>query len=709
MKLKDYRNKRDFSKTNEPYGGKNADEKIFCVQFHEARRDHYDLRLEHGGVLLSWAVPKQPSFDPKQKRLAVKVEDHPIEYADFEGEIPKGEYGGGKVTIWDKGVYVPKNDFEDGLKKGSLKFSLFGSKLKGDWALVKLKDGDNWLLVKERDEFAESDCAERKPAAENLDFFELKQPTAAKELPFGGDWVFEIKYDGYRVVAVVTDGKTRLFTRNRVDVTKRFEGIRKALDMTLARRSAVLDGEIIALTDGKPNFGALQGEVKNAEINYVVFDLLSLDGTDMRKFDLSTRKRFLGELLEGAPKEIGQSVLFGDGRQLFRAVKKLGLEGVVCKKSTATYFEKDWFKVKCKARQEFIVCGFVSGEKEVSSLILGVNDGGLRYVGKVAVGGTKTANMLKSVLAPLATPKPTLATNVKGAHWVKPEIAAEVEFAEWTIGGKIRHGVFKGLRTDKDALSVKNEDPDSVMGITITHPQRLVFTAPDISKMQVARYYEKVCPLMLPYLKGRPVSIYRCNDGIENGFFKRHADGSKTEPIYIETERDIIRHVQLGAVEFHLQCGGKINFIVFDLDPDEDLSADKVRKGALDVRRILSSFGLRSFVKTSGGKGYHIFVPSGGVDPREFSRSVARLAEAKYPSLYTSNMKKSCRKGKIFIDWQRNGNGATVVAPYSLRARKGAPVSLPIPWSKLDEFTPNGANTETPVPKDAWRGFFDCN
>lgn len=697
---------------------------MFSVQYHEARRTHYDLRLEYNGVLLSWAVPKGPSFDTKLKRLAVKVEDHPVEYADFEGEIPKGQYGGGKVTLWDKGVYAPNVDFKKGLKEGSLKFTLFGERLKGSWALVKMADKDNWLLIKEKDEFAgmpeitDTSSIVNKYSTNPFTSVDLKQAIAGADIPTGKDWIYEIKYDGYRVTAVLEQGTTNLFTRNRNNITEKFNFISEALTKFIGNRAAIFDGEMVVINDGKTDFSALQHS--SGEPCYIIFDLLALDGEDLRPLPLTERKKRLKNLLKNAPAMLIYSESYNDGGALFNAAKDFGLEGIVCKKATASYFDKDWLKIKCRNRQEFVIIGYTDEKKEISSLLLGVyRDGKLTYVGKVGTGiSEKTAKLLKKEFADIGLDKPTIDIQKKDVHWLKPVLMAEVEFAEWTSSGKIRQASFKGLRNDKSATTVKNEHPSAIFSITISNPQKIVFSQPKVSKMQIAEYYEEVAPLMLPYLADRPISVMRCNNGIENSFYKKHPTGDKSKLIYINTVSDIMQEVQLGTVEFHVMCyAGPTRFMVFDLDPDENLSLSAVRQGALDLKKVLSSFDLKSFVKLSGGKGYHIIVPlSNDMSQEEFSafaHSVADLLSTKFPDKYTANIKKDKRKGKIFIDWQRNGSGATTVAPYSLRARNGATISLPIPWADLNALAPNDINifniNEKLNKRTPWVGFWNAN
>lgn len=716
MALHDYKAKRNFSATNEPKGGSKKAKRIFVVQFHEARKDHYDFRLEHGGVLLSWAVPKGPSLNPKVKRLAVMVEDHPVEYADFEGEIPLGQYGGGMVTIFDRGTFTPKVDFTAGLEEGSLKFTLYGEKFKGDWALVRMED-KNWLLIKEKDEFAINDADDapkiepRKPEkksspSDNKALIDdvlksIKQASLASAVPSGKEWLHEVKYDGYRLIA--STSPTLLYTRNGKDVTDKFSTIASALDKL--KGCYVFDGEAAAVKDGKIDFGAIAG---GGELVYFIFDILCRDGEDLRNLSLDERKNILRKALKNTSAPLCYVKSYLDGEALLSAVKEMDMEGVVSKKRKASYFDDDWLKVKFRKRQEFVICGYLGDE--IRSLLLGVYDKGrLRYAGKVGSGiNARNSAQLKAAFEPLKTDAPTLSDKISGAHWLVPKLMAEVEFAEWTDGGKIRQPSFKGLRDDKSALSVVAEQPLSFFGVTITHPNKAVFTNPDITKSDVARYYESVAERMIPFLKGRPVSVLRCNDGIDKPFFVKHPPGKKDELIYIDTPRALINEVQLGTVEFHVvSAAGSTFFMVFDLDPDVSLSLDTVKRCALDIKTVLEKLKLKSFVKTSGGKGFHIVVPMPPSDAEQFAhlaRSIAELAATK-SEIYTLNIKKNARKGKIFIDWQRNSPSATAVAPYSLRARKGAPVSMPVSWNKLASIRPDEYDIFSPL-SCPWKNFF---
>ncbi len=788
-KLKKYHEKRDFLMTKEPKGKmKNSKKHIFVVQHHRASHDHYDFRLQWNGVLVSFAVPKGPSLDPKEKRLAVHVEDHPLEYADFEGLIPKGQYGGGTVMLWDKGIYEAEGNFGDGLKNGSLKFFLYGQRLVGKWALVKLKkEQDSWLLIKEKDEFSSEKFdiskldtsiksgrtmqeIEKSFSHNPFQKVSVQLCKMVNKLPDGEDFLFEIKYDGYRVVAFSENGKTKLFSRNHVDLTKKFDAVAKAITELASGRALVLDGEIVLANEfGLPSFQDLQNAVKSGRADqaiYMVFDLLALDGDDLRELPLLERKSRLEALLKNSPKNLQFCEhMIGNGKKFFQAVSKMNLEGVVGKRISSKYKGQrndDWVKCKCYHRQEFVVAGFVKSDKrDLSALILGVYDGNqLVYVGRAGSGiDSKMEKILLKKFTSLIVEKSPFSSlqRQKNVFWLKPKIVVEIQFAELTKDNILRQASFKGLREDKNASEVVFENFDEkikkneeklqkiykktqkslkndieICGIVISNSSRKIFNKENICKIDVAKYYEKVSQKMLEFLSGRVLSVVRCHNSIENKFFKKHptvekegikkiyitnSSGKLEEYFCVKNVAGLIEQVQLGTIEFHA-CGSHIeNFdkpdcMVFDLDPDEQLSLEKIRQGVRDLKIILDEISLQSFLKTSGGKGYHVvvpFVPSVSWEEfRNFAENVAKLMESKCPERYTSNIRKDSRNGKIFIDYLRNTKGATSVAPYSLRARAGAKVSMPIFWSELESITPDGVDMEDAIKrleKDPWQNF----
>lgn len=792
--LDTYNAKRDFDRTSEPQGtpSQSGEQLRFAVQHHRASRDHYDLRLEWDGVLLSWAVPKGPSYNPRDKRLAVRVEDHPLDYRTFEGTIPAGEYGGGTVMLWDEGTWEPLVDVEEGLHDGDLKFILHGQRLKGAWVLVHMKPkpgerDNNWLLIKERDEYVRDnagisdfdtsvetgrtmeeiaqdvhDQAEKNPPIE----VKPQLATLVDEAPEGDEWLFEVKYDGYRIIAYIDRAGVRLLTRNGKDYTHRFPDIASSLAAWADVRALILDGEVVITNDaGATDFQALQNYLRNPagkQPTYMVFDLLAFDGEDVRDWPLVERKQKLASLMQNAPNDLRYSKhVQGQGSDSFEAACKLHLEGVVGKRADAPYVgarNGDWVKVKCVHRQEFVVGGFTRSQKNttgMSSLLLGVyDDGNLVSVGRVGSGlGEDEVQELEAACAGLERATSPFANSPKprpheGVTWLDPALVVEVQFSEWTGDNQLRHPSYKGLRADKDPREVREEkaeepmathdDPTVVEGVTITSPHKELYIDPTITKLDVVQYYERMAPRMLPYVSRRILSIVRCPQGIERAcFFKKHpgpgtkgvftieipsSDGEPEDYFYLEDAQGLISEAQMDTLEFHVwgshvDAPEKPDMMVFDLDPDEGLELARIRQGARDLKGILDDLSLTSFLKTSGGKGYHVvvpFEPNASWDAfHDFTRRISQLMAEKWPDRYTGNVRKSARKGKVFIDWLRNGRGATSVAPYSLRARSGAPVSMPLTWDDLDKVAPDEVTMTDALAKldeaDPWEGYFDVS
>lgn len=805
-KLGEYNEKRNFERTFEPEGkAEDSEESLrYVIQHHMARKEHYDLRLEWNGVLLSWAVPKGPSYDTHDKRLAVKVEDHPLEYRNFEGTIPKGEYGGGVVMLWDEGFWEPLGNVEENLNDGVMKLVLKGIRIKGKWALIRLKSKssetkDNWLFLKEKDEYANTidsispfntSIRTGRTMAEieaGQDEKIIKNPFSStgvqlaklvNKVPDGDDWLYELKYDGYRIMAFVENNKVRLITRNSNDYTKRFYDIASVLIDWAAGRAMILDGEI-AVTDpsGKTDFQALQNFMKNPKgqnLVYIVFDLLALDGIDFREQPLIYRKEKLETIMMDAPKSLYYSrYVKGNGEKSFVVACESNMEGIIGKKANSIYSgtrNGDWIKLKCDNRQEFVIGGYTLSDKKtsgVSSLLLGVYDGeDLVYVGRAGTGiSERDMKMLENKFENLNRVDspfkiaPVPKTNEK-ITWLKPELVAEIKFAEYTKDNLLRQASFKGMREDKNPKDIKMEKAEDtnlqstakevekpmkantndliIEGIKITSPKKVIFDDPEITKEDVIRYYSKVSERMLPFIKHRILSIVRCPKGVSGTcFYKKHpgqsskgiitapittSSGETEEYFYIEDVPGIISEAQMGTLEFHTwgSCIHSLeqpDIMVFDLDPDEGMELSRVRQGVQDIKSILEELSLNSYLKTSGGKGYHVVVPlmpSVTWDTfNNFARSVVEVMEKKWPDRYTSNVRKSKRTGKIFIDWIRNGRGATSIAPYSLRARKGAKVSMPIAWDELDTVAPDGINMAEALLRikgnDPWKDFFQNN
>jgi len=803
-KLSEYNEKRNFGLTLEPEGVTEASGQAlrFVIQHHMARREHYDFRLEWEGVLLSWAVPKGPSYDTHDKRLAVMVEDHPLEYRNFEGTIPKGQYGGGVVMLWDEGFWEPYGDVEQGLRKGELKFVLRGRRLKGKWALIRLKpkegdDKDNWLLLKERDEYVQTTSGisefttsirtgrtmeeiergeDERVTSNPFNRVEVQLAKLVHTIPKGEDWLYELKYDGYRIVVFVEGNTVRLMTRNGNDYTSRFSTIASSVSDLAAGRAMILDGEIV-ITDeaGKTDFQALQNYMKNPKgqsLTYIVFDLLALDGVDLRGNPLIERKEQLEQLLNNAPDNLYYSRhIEGNGKESFDVACQTGMEGIIGKRADSKYSggkNGDWIKLKCDRRQEFVIGGYVLTDKKtsgISSLLLGVYQGDeFVYVGRAGTGMSEAdVRMLEKEFQSLIrkdspfnqAPKPK---SSESFTWLEPELVAEIKFAEWTKEQQLRQASYKGLRVDKNARDIKREEAEEeslpptpakqggrgkkanvvIEGIKITNPDKVVFDNPVITKEEVVRYYAKVSEHMLRYVSHRILTVVRCPRGIANTcFYKKHpgadskgivnfpittGSGNTEDYFYIESLEGLIFEAQMGTLEFHtwgsrVDSLEKPDIMVFDLDPDEGMELSRVRQGAKDVRSVLAELSLNSYLKTSGGKGYHIVVPFPATMTwdtfNDFAKRVAQVMEQKWPDRYTSNVRKASRAGKIFIDWIRNGRGATSVAPYSLRAREGAKVSMPISWDELDSVEPDGITMDEAVrrigEKEPWEGFFGGN
>lgn len=788
--LDEYKKKRDFAKTEEPEGKKeqSGGQLRFLIQHHLATSNHYDFRLEWNGVLLSWAVPKGPSFDTRDKRLAMAVEDHPVEYGDFEGTIPKGEYGGGVVMLWDEGFWEPIIDVDQGLVAGSLKFILHGKRLKGKWALVRMKakagkPENSWLLIKEKDQFtleqngiaefttsirtgrtmdeiSEGRFIEKIDNKNPFDQTDVQLAKIVNQVPEGDNWLYELKYDGYRIVAYVEGGKVRLMTRNGQDYTRQFKPIADSLIEWADRRTIILDGEVVILdAEGKTDFQALQNYLKNPagkNLVYIVFDLLALSGSDLRNDRLIDRKTLLEKLMQDAPENLHFSNhAIASGKETINAACQANMEGIICKKSDSIYSgtrNGDWLKVKCDNRQEFVIGGFTltSNKKSgFSAILLGVYEGErLVYAGRAGTGFTdETSKDLAGKFAKITRQTPPFEhfsdqRSEETITWLQPILVAEIRFAEWTGQNLLRQASFKGLRTDKDPKDVRREsaaemgtDSNSFDRVKLTNPDKVIFEDVGITKADVANYYFKIADRMMPFVGNRVLSILRCPEGLKGEcFYQKHLErategigklcvlensGESDEYFYFKDIEGLLAAVQFGTVEFHT-WGSQVDhletpdMIVFDLDPDEGMSLERLRRGVKDLKQILDELSLVSFLKTSGGKGYHVVIPVEPVADWEIVRNFAKLTatamEQRWPDRYTSNLRKEKRKGKIFIDWIRNGRGATSVAAYSIRARKGAPVSMPIRWEELDTVEPNGISMidalKMLAEEDPWKDFY---
>jgi bifunctional non-homologous end joining protein LigD len=778
--LAEYTRKRNFKITPEP-GAKvkrsAAKKLIFVVQEHHASHLHYDFRLEWDGVLKSWAVPKGPSMDPSQRRLAVEVEDHPIEYAKFTGKIPKGEYGAGDVYRWDMGTWNPLNDVDEGLKKGRLEFELKGKKLKGEFLLVRTRTQGrkpNWLLFKRHDRAVATPSKSKRPAkkdAEDEHHAELIPPQLAElvdQPPAGDDWIHEIKFDGYRIQAHVRSGKVTMLTRKGLDWVSKYSAIEKALKK-LKVESAILDGEIVWQDRrGHSNFQGLQNAMKHGHsesLIYWVFDLLELNGEDYRGLPLMARKERLQKLIE---KLKHPQVRFSDhyrgmGEELIAQSCKLDLEGIVSKRVDAIYTSGRgdlWVKSKCIKRQEFVIGGYTEGTGErvgFGSLLLGVYDGGqLRFVGRVGTGFDQS--LLREIKAKLRkleieeTPFEISSPRGRGHHWVKPKLVAEVAFSQWTKDQQLRVPVFQGLRLDKSPKQIVHEVPKHVEGnrvqkikagkknedLKITHPDRVIYPKEGLTKRDIADYYQRVSRWMVPQISDRPISLVRCPESATKPcFFSKHFVARLPEHLIavpekgnqpwvaINSAEGLRTLAQWGVLEIHpwnahRQTIETPDQIVMDFDPDPSVEFELVKGAAFDLRELLEQIGIRSFVKTTGGKGLHVqfpFEPKYDWDSvKAFSKTLVQEMVSRDPDLFTGNLSKQARKGKIFIDYLRNGRGSTAVAPYSLRAREISAVAMPISWKELETLKASNVFTLKKALEhlkgrrtDPWRDYFSTH
>jgi bifunctional non-homologous end joining protein LigD len=831
MSLAKYHEKRRFNRTPEPKGRtiKTPGPALrYVIQKHDASRLHYDFRLELDGVLKSWAVPKGPSLDPNRKSLAVQVEDHPIDYGDFEGVIPKGEYGGGTVLLWDKGTWQPFHDPAEGLKNGKLHFILNGEKLHGEWSLVRMHgkaggDGKNWLLIKLKDKYADShadilaDSPKSVKTSRSLDQiagarddvwsgdakktghipgatksswpkdFSPQLAVLSESPPSGDEWLHEIKFDGYRILARIKSGKVQLLTRNGKDWTQKFPAVAKAF-AKLKVDSAIVDGEVVVLDkEGRSDFQSLQRALKHEESATPVcfaFDLPYCDGFDLRQTPLIERKKRLEQILIQSklePQITYSQHVQGNGDAVVKKACSMALEGVVSKRIDSPYVSRrdpTWLKSKCSQRQEMIVIGYTDPQgarQGFGSLLLGYHDDKKRLVYSGRVGTGFDEKFLKQTLRQLRaleqdnppTDVPPPARERRNAHWLKPTLVAEIKFTGWTREGALRHPVFVAFRSDKPASQVVRELPvkpekivalsksirktprgkitamkqnnpekDSVAGVTLSHPDKILYPDSGTTKQNIADYYSHVQQWMLPHVINRPLALVRCPAGMSSKcFFQRNwtetlppavgkvnVGQGKTKDFHVSVTdlSGIISLTQISVLEIHTwNCKNenveRPDQLIFDLDPGPDVPWKRVIEAARTLNRTLTSLHLPTFLKTTGGKGLHITIP---IEPnidwdsaKSFCATIAKsLAEKS--DLFVANMRKDLRGGKVYLDYNRNGRSATAVAPYSTRSRAGAPVSMPISWDELgklksaNQFTvENAARYLDKRKKDPWKDF----
>jgi bifunctional non-homologous end joining protein LigD len=734
VSLREYERKRDRKKTPEPFGGKKrAKQPIFVVQRHAARSLHYDFRLERNGALASWAVPKGVPLEPGQQHLAVHVEDHPLDYATFEGEIPKGEYGAGTVEIWDNGTYELLEEKRD----GGLTVRLHGKKLDGVWALVPAHlsgDPKNWLILRKREDGA---GAARRDYAPML--ATLEDP---KSIPRQG-YEFEIKWDGYRIVSRVSGGEARLLSRKDQDYTQRFANVAKELEKALKTPDAVVDGEVVALDEeGRPSFSAMQQGKPGTPILYYVFDLLEVEGEPVIDLPLTERRARLKKLLDGRNRTVKFSEPFDDGQTLYEAAKERRLEGIMGKKVDSRYLPgkrtRDWLKFKTHGEQELVIAGYTKGkgrrEWSFGSLVLGAYeaDGTLRWAGNVGTGfdDDEIEKLLKK-LRPLERktspfqPVPKMPRIRKGeVVWVEPKLVAEVSFAEWTHDGRLRAPVYQGLRTDKDASEVHRELPDPIPAV-IQKGKRVVrlsnldkpfWPEEGITKGDLLAYYRDVASVVVPHIRDRPFTMKRYPDGWQGKFFfqkdkppgmpdwiptvnievstrERPRQRRRIDAPLVNDELALLWMVNMASIDLNTWYSrvdklDRPDFVLFDLDPSPDVGFKETVQVALLVKEALDALGLVSFCKTSGADGIHVLVPverrSTYDDTRQFAEIIAGALATTHRGLVTTEWSKSKRRG-VLIDANQNGEGKTIASVYSVRPKAGAPVSTPLRWEEVDE------------------------
>lgn len=768
MGLDDYIKKRKFNSTPEPEGEYDkADSFRFVIQRHQASHLHYDLRLEMEGVLKSWAVPKGPSMNPDDKRLAIQTEDHPVKYLTFQGTIPKGNYGAGTMQIWDDGIYniIPDKNYKTAsaqLKKGDLKLEFFGRKIKGTFALVKMrtaKEQNQWLLIKKQDEFStdleyNSEVFAAKPNSKktanvlSLKPSQLLKPmlaSPAKKIFNDPDWIYEIKWDGYRVLSQVMNGEAALYSRNGISYNQKFAAIKEELDSL--PHDVIIDGEMVIVDkNGVPDFQKLQNynPAQSTELlRYFVFDLLYLNGHDMLQLPLLERKSLLPDVLEGL-----KNVLFCDhvedmGSTFYKRAVDAGLEGVIAKKKDSLYFpgtrSENWLKIKAVQTEDCIICGYTESTKGgtlFGSLILGMLDNGqLKYVGNCGSGFSDELQkkLLKMFEPYISEESPFLKKiNLKGRKQVLliPEIFCEVKFSEWTKNGVMRHPVFKSIREDKSPEEVvdeqHNEEPTRVsntsknnsssieidgFSVPISNLDKIYWPDSGLRKYDLIDYYSKMAETILPYLKDRPENLHRHPNGIaEPGFYQKDnetlPDWIETIPIFSESsnknieyllcqnEATLIYMANLGCIEINpwnsrISNLNNPDYTVIDLDPSEKNTFEEVIETAQVAKEILDSADIPGLLKTSGSSGLHIYIPLGAKytydEARDFTKLLCYLINEKLPDLTSMDRAIKNRKGKLYLDYLQNRRGQTLAAPYCVRPRKGATVSTPLAWPELKQ------------------------
>ena len=753
MSLSDYRRKRDPGKTPEPFGGSpGGGAPIFVVQRHDARRLHYDFRLERNGALASWAVPKGVPLEAGARSLAVHVEDHPLEYATFHGEIPAGQYGAGSVEIWDHGTYALLEE----KRNGQLTVELHGERLRGRWTLVPARlDGkdENWLLIKGHDDDGVVGGTYRPMLA-----------SPETRVPTGDGWTFELKLDGYRALAYVRGSECTLVSRNDNDLTARFAEVAKAVAKAVKTPNAVLDGEVCRIDpSGRASFSELQQGT--GPLVYYAFDLLEVDGVPIVELPLHERRARLAALLDRGVAAVSISESFDDGTALFTVAQEQHFEGVVAKRADSTYKpgrrSREWLKIKTENTDEFVVAGYTRGSGRragtFGALVLGAHDdGGLRYVGNVGTGfdDAEIRRLLERLrplhrdASPFAEPPKMPRVRRGDVQWVEPRLVVQVRYGEWTHEGHLRHPAYQGLRDDKAPEEVTTPAAPEPIEDTIRVGKRELRLSnldkpfwPDegITKGDLLAYYRAVAPAIIPHLRNRPVTMRRYPDGAGGkAFFQKDAPQHMPEwiPTYrahvstrdsartkrwidvplVNDELALLWMVNMGCIDMNawysrVDKPDRPDFVLFDLDPTPEVPWAQTVEVALILKQLLDALGLASFPKTSGGKGFHVLVPldrrSTYEDSRGFSEVVAGAIARAHPKLATTEWSKARRRG-VLIDSNQNGEGKTIASVYSVRPKPGAPVSTPLRWDEVDDKL-NPSVYTMPVVLDRVRRFGDLH
>ena len=758
MSLDDYISKRDFKKTPEPAAEISGENKHrFVIQRHRASRLHYDLRLEIDGVLKSWAVPKGPSMNPQDKRLAIQTEDHPIKYLTFHGTIPKGNYGAGEMKIWDNGVFESANakDLLKQLKSGNLKIKFSGEKIKGEFALVRTNRGENknqWLLIKKNDNYVTDlnydaeDLVERSDSRAGkiieLNFKDPVKPmlaSTAKDIFNDPEWIYELKWDGYRVIAHIDNGKVHIQSRNGISYNSKFPQLVR--DLENIPHEVILDGELVIVDkNGIPDFQKLQNFNASTpgSLKFYVFDMLFLNGHSMLNLKLLERKSLIGEVLENTEIAVYCDHIEGMGTAFYHKAIDAGMEGVMAKKADSTYTPnyrtEKWLKIKAVESREAIICGYTDSEGAVfGSLILGIKDeaGELKYVGNCGTGfSNKVQKQLLERMQSLETESSAFdkKPNLKGrkANWIKPKLICEVTFSEWTKAGRMRHPVYKGLREDKspaelnNSTSEKSDKPKKVSSsntlniggkdVKFTNLDKIYWPDSGLRKYDLIDYYIKVSDYILPYLKDRPQNLHRHPNGIDKeGFYQKDNEGllenwvkttrihSKSanrdiEYLLCQDEATLLYMANLGCIEINpwnsrINNLDKPDYAVIDLDPSDKNTFDEVIEVALAAREILSEAEINAYLKTSGSSGLHIYLPLNGDytydEGRDFTKLLCYFIEEKTKGLTSMERAVKKRQGKIYLDYLQNRRGQTLASAYCVRPKKAAPVSAPLEWKEL--------------------------